>query len=52
MLELAIFGIPYLIIFPINYILCSIRAEIEIMKKYKEQNIKSKECMEIQKMKG
>lgn len=42
-LELAIFGIPYLIIFPINYILCSIRAEIEIMKKYKEQNIKSKE---------
>ena len=43
MLELAIFGIPYLIIFPINYILCSIRAEIEIMKKYKEQNIKSKE---------
>lgn len=36
-LELAIFGIPYLIIFPINYILCSIRAEIEIMK-----NIKNK----------
>lgn len=43
MLELAVFGIPYLIIFPINYILCSIRAEIEIMKKYKEQNLKAKE---------
>ena len=43
MLELAILGIPYLIIFPINYILCSIRAEIEIMKKYKEQNLKAKE---------
>ena len=32
------YGIPYLLLFPINYILCSIRAEIEIMKKYKEQN--------------
>ena len=42
-LETAIFGIPYLIIFPINYILCSIRAEIEVMKKYKNQNIKAKE---------
>lgn len=31
-------GIPYLILFPINYILCSIRAELEIMKCYKEQN--------------
>ena len=36
-------GVPYLIIFPINYILCSIRAEIEIMKRYKEKNIKAKE---------
>ena len=34
----GIFGIPYLILFPINYILCSIRAEMEIMKCYKEQN--------------
>lgn len=42
MIENFIFGIPYLIIFPINYILCSIRAEIAIMKKYKEQNIKAK----------
>lgn len=42
-IEYAFYGIPYLIIFPINYILCSIRAEIEIMKKYKEQNLKAKE---------
>lgn len=27
----------YFIIFPLNYILCSIRAEIEIIKKYKEE---------------
>lgn len=32
------FLFPYLILFPINYILCSIRAEIEIMKCYKEKN--------------
>ena len=31
-------GIVYLILFPINYILGSIRAEIEIMKRYKEKN--------------
>lgn len=30
-------GYFYLIIFPINYILCSIRAEIEIIKVYKEK---------------
>lgn len=30
-------GIFYFVIFPINYILCSIRAEIEIIKKYKEK---------------
>lgn len=33
----------YLIIFPINYILCSIRAIIEVMKYYKQKNIASKE---------
>ena len=38
-----IFGIPYLTLFPINYILCSIRAEIEIMKKYKQENIERKQ---------
>lgn len=42
-IELSYRGIGYLVIFPINYILCSIRAEIEIMKMYKEENIKSKE---------
>lgn len=40
---MSYFLFPYLIIFPINYILCSIRAEIEIMKKYKEKNIKAKD---------
>ena len=42
-LEKYIFGIPYLTLFPINYILCSIRAEIEIMKKYKQENIERKQ---------
>ena len=41
-MEKAFFGIPYLILFPINYILCSIRAQIELIKKYKEKNIKAK----------
>ena len=36
-------GVPYLMLFPINYILCSIRAEIEVMKYYKEKNIQQKE---------
>ena len=36
-------GIAYLMLFPINYILCSIRAEIEVMKYYKEKNIQQKE---------
>ena len=36
-------GLPYLMLFPINYILCSIRAIIEIMQKYKEKNLKPKE---------
>lgn len=40
---MSYFLFPYLIIFPINYILCSIRAEIEIMKIYKEKNIKAKD---------
>ena len=42
-MEKFIFGIPYLTLFPINYILCSIRAEIEIMKKYKQENIERKQ---------
>lgn len=42
MIELAVYGIPFLALFPINYILCSIRAEIEIMREYKEQNINAK----------
>lgn len=41
LLEVA--GVAYLILFPINYILCSIRAEIEIMKTYKEKNKTLKE---------
>ena len=36
-------GVVYLVLFPINYILCSLRAQIEVMKRYKEQNIKAKE---------
>ena len=36
-------GVFYLVLFPINYILCSLRAQIEVMKRYKEQNIKAKE---------
>ena len=39
-IQTAIFG--YLTIFPINYILCSIRAQIDVMRRYKEKNIKSK----------
>ena len=35
--------ISYLILFPINYILCSIRAEIEVMNYYKEKHIQEKE---------
>ncbi len=35
--------LSYLVLFPINYILCSIRAQIDIMKRYKEKNIKQKE---------
>ena len=36
-------GIPYLILFPINYMLCGIRAIIEVMNRYKEKNIKPKD---------
>ena len=36
-------GVFYLVLFPINYILCSLQAQIEVMKRYKEQNIKAKE---------
>ena len=43
LIELSFYGIPYLIIFPINYILCSIRAEIDVIKRYKEKNIEEKE---------
>lgn len=43
LLENVVFGLPYLTLFPINYILCSIRAIIEIMNKYKEKNIEAKE---------
>ena len=42
-IEEFIWGIPYLVLFPLNYILCSIRAEIEIMKKYKQENIERKQ---------
>lgn len=38
-----IIEIPFFMIFPINYILCSLRAQIEITQKYKEQNLKQKE---------
>ena len=43
LVENFIYGLPYLALFPINYILCSIRAIIDIMKKYKEKNLKAKE---------
>ena len=33
----------YLLIFPLNYIICSIRAVIDIFKKYKEKDLKPKE---------
>lgn len=36
-------SILYLTLFPINYILCSIRAVMEIMKIYKEKNIQARE---------
>ena len=38
-----IIEVPFLAIFPLNYILCSLRAKIEIMKVYKEQNLEQKE---------
>lgn len=42
-IENFIYGIPYLALFPINYILCAIRAEMEIINYYKEKNIEIKE---------
>lgn len=36
-------GVFYLLIFPINYILCSIRAEMEMIKKYEEKEKIQKE---------
>lgn len=38
-----VYGNPYLALFPINYILCSIRVEMEIINYYKEKNITAKE---------
>ncbi len=43
LIEKSSLAIPYLILFPLNYILCAIRAEIEIMKKYKQENLERKE---------
>ena len=43
LLENAVYGLPYLTLFPINYILCSIRAVVEVTKKYKEKNLEAKE---------
>ena len=42
-LRYLFYGIPYLALFPINYILCSIRAIIEVIQRYKEMNLQSKE---------
>lgn len=36
-------GLPYLLLFPINYIISSIVAILDVMKSYKEKNIKAKE---------
>lgn len=41
-LRYLFYGIPYLALFPINYILCSIRAIIEVIQRYKEMNLQSK----------
>lgn len=38
-----IIEVPFLAIFPINYILCSLRAQIEVIKVYKERNLEQKE---------
>ena len=42
-MEYIMHGLPYLILFPINYILCAIRAEKTIMKIYKKENLNKKE---------
>lgn len=38
-----LYYLSYLTLFPINYVLCSIRAQREVVKRYKEKNIKQKE---------
>ena len=43
MIENLFYGIPFLALFPINYILCSIRAEIEIVNYYRQKNVRPKE---------
>lgn len=43
LIEKAFFGIPYFIIFPANYILCCIRAQIDVIKRFKEKNITVKQ---------
>lgn len=35
--------VTYLMLFPINYILCSIRAQIDVLKRYKEKNLQARE---------
>lgn len=39
LIENMLYGLPYLTLFPINYILCSIRAEMECIHKYKEKSL-------------
>ena len=41
--EYVILGLPYLLLFPFNYIICAVTAIIDIMKIYKEKNIQAKE---------
>jgi len=43
LVENLVDGVFYLLIFPINYILCSIRAEMEMIKKYREKEKIQKE---------
>ncbi|MDO4963746.1 MAG: hypothetical protein Q4E75_06615, partial [bacterium] len=39
----AFLGLPYLLLYPINYILCTIRAILDVMALYKEKKLKAKE---------
>ena len=36
-------GLPYLLLYPINYIICTITVIIDVMKEYKEKNLNTKE---------